>query len=156
MNISPTGIAFIKNEERFRSKPYLDSVGVPTIGYGTTYYENGKKVTLKDPAITIQKASELLAYQIAKEYAPAVTKAIKVPLTQNQFDALVSFAYNVGTTNNGMAGSTLVKKINAGIKDRATIEYWFGVWCKGTVKGKKVVLPGLVARREREANLFLK
>lgn len=156
MNISSNGIAFIKNEEKFRSKPYLDSVKAPTIGYGTTYYENGKRVTLKDPAITIQRASELLAYQIGKEYSPAVTKAIKVPLTQNQFDALVSFAYNVGTSNNGMAGSTLVKRINAGIKDRATIEYWFGVWNKGTIDGEKVVLAGLVARRKREANLFLK
>lgn len=156
MNISANGIAFIKNEEKFRSKPYLDSVGVPTIGYGTTYYENGKKVSLKDEAITIQRASELLAFQIAKEYAPAVNKAVKVPLTQNQFDALVSFAYNVGTSNNGMSGSTLVKKINAGIKDAPTIKYWFGVWNKGTIKDKKVVLAGLVARRAREANLFLK
>ncbi|RZK65445.1 MAG: lysozyme [Pedobacter sp.] len=156
MKISTNGISFIKNEEKFMSKPYLDAVKVPTIGYGTTRYENGKAVTLKDPAITEKRASELLQHQIDRDYAPAVTKALKVPVTQNQFDALTSFAYNVGTSNNGMAGSTLLKRINAGIKDKATIEYWFGVWNKGTINGVKVVLDGLVKRRRREAALFLK
>lgn len=154
MKISSNGIAFIKNEEKFMSKPYLDAVKVPTIGYGTTRYDNGKAVTLKDPAITEKRASELLQYQIDRDYAPAVIRALKVKVNQNQFDALTSFAYNVGT--GGMAGSTLLKKINAGINDRATIEYWFGVWNKGTIKREKVVLQGLVKRRKREANLFLK
>jgi len=76
-----------------------------------------------------------------------------VAVNQNQFDALASFIYNVGP---GGTDATLFKKINAGITDKATIEHWFGVWNKGTVKGKKVVLPGLVARRKREADLFLK
>lgn len=156
MKISANGIAFIKAEELFRSKPYLDAVKVPTIGYGTTRYENGKKVTLNDPAITEKRASELLQHQIDKDYAPAVTAALKVPVTQNQFDALTSFAYNVGTSNNGMAGSTLIKKVNAKITDAATIKYWFGVWNKGTINGEKVVLKGLVNRRAREAALFLK
>lgn len=154
MKISANGIAFIKNEEKFMSKPYLDAVGVPTIGYGTTYYENGRKVTLKDPAITEKRATELLQLQVDKEYATAVSRAIKVPITQNQFDALTSFAYNVGT--GGMAGSTLVKKINAKITDAVTIKHWFGVWNKGTVKGEKVELLGLSKRRKREADLFLK
>ncbi|MNI04042.1 Phage lysozyme [compost metagenome] len=153
MNISANGIAFIKNEEQFRSKPYLDSVGVPTIGYGSTVYENGKAVTLKDAPITEKRATELLIHKLSTRYLPAVNKGLKVAVNQNQFDALASFIYNVGP---GGTDSTLFRNINAGIKDRATIEYWFGVWCKGTVKGKKVVLPGLVARRAREANLFLK
>ena len=155
MKISEKGIAFIKNEEKFVSRPYLDAVKVPTIGYGTTYYENGKKVTLKDPPITEKRATELLTYQIGKSYAPAVTKALKVPVSQNQFDALTSFAYNVGTSQNGMAGSTLIKKINSKITDSDTIEKWFGVWNKGTVDDKKVEIKGLTLRRAREAKLFL-
>lgn len=153
MNISPIGIAFIKNEEQFRSKPYLDSVGVPTIGYGSTVYENGKAVTMKDPVITEKRATELLIHKLSSRYVPAVNKGLKVAVNQNQFDALASFIYNVGP---GGTDSTLFKRINTGITDKATITYWFGVWNKGTIKKKKVVLPGLVARRQREANLFLK
>lgn len=153
MNISAIGIAFIKNEEQFRSKPYLDSVGVPTIGYGSTVYENGKAVTLKDAPITEKRATELLIHKLSSRYVPAVKKGLRVVVNQNQFDALASFIYNVGP---GGIDSTLFKKINAGVTDPATIKYWFGVWNKGTVKKKKVVLPGLVARRAREANLFLK
>jgi lysozyme len=153
MDISTNGIAFIKNEELFRSKPYLDPVGMPTIGYGSTVYENGKAVTLKDRAITEKRATALLKHKLSSRYVPAVNKGLEVAVNQNQFDALASFIYNVGP---GGTGSTLFKKINAGITDKATIEHWFGVWNKGTVKGKKVVLPGLVARRKREADLFLK
>jgi lysozyme len=153
MNISPIGIAFIKNEEQFRSKPYLDSVGVPTIGYGSTVYENGKAVTMKDPAITEKRATELLIHKLSTRYVPSVNKGLKVAVNQNQFDALTSFIYNVGP---GGIDSTLFKRINAGIIDKATISYWFGVWNKGTIKKEKVVLPGLVDRRQREANLFLK
>lgn len=153
MKTSANGISFIKKEELFVGKPYLDAVGVPTIGYGSTKYENGKKVTMQDAPITEARASQLLANTLV-DYENAVLKALKVKVNQNQFDALVSFAYNVGAF--GMAGSTLLKKINAGIIDTETITYWFGVWNKGTIKGKKVVLPGLVTRRKKEANLFLK
>lgn len=153
MEISQKGINFIKREERFVSKPYLDIVGVPTIGYGTTCYENGVKVKLSDQPVNESRATGLLTIQVNKVYAPAVEKALRVKVNQNQFDALVSFAYNVGT--GGMAGSTLLKKINASINDSATITTWFGVWNKGTVNGKKVELKGLTLRRKREADLFL-
>lgn len=152
MKISQKGINFIKNEEQFRSKPYLDSVGVPTIGFGSTVYMNGKAVTMKDKPITEAEATELLNHKLQSRYIPAVKSGLNVNVTQNQFDALTSFIYNVGP---GGTSSTLFKKINAGIKDPDTIKYWFGVWNKGTVNGKKVELKGLTNRRAREANLFL-
>ena len=152
MNISTNGINFIKNEEKFMSKPYLDSVGVPTIGYGSTVYENGVAVKMTDKPINEARATELLNHKLQSRYVPAVKSGLKVNVTQNQFDALTSFIYNVGP---GGTSSTLFKKINAGIKDKATIEYWFGVWNKGTIRGKKVELKGLTLRRAREAKLFL-
>jgi len=152
MKISAIGINFIKKEESFIAAPYLDAVGVPTIGYGTTVYENGKKVTMKDFPITERRASELLANMLIG-YEAAVNKAVKKPINQNQFDALVSFAYNVGKA--GMTGSSLVKRINVDPL-HSEIPYWFSVWCKGTIKGKKVVLPGLVKRRKRESDLYFK
>lgn len=152
MKTSQNGLRFIMNEESFKSRPYLDAVGVPTIGYGTTVYENGNKVTLNDPAISQTRATQLLINML-DGYEKAVLKAVKHHLNQNQFDALVSFAYNVGKA--GMAGSTVVKLINTDL-NHPDIPYWFSVWNKGTIKGKKVVLNGLVARRKRESDLYFK
>lgn len=146
MNISENGIKFIAKEEGFRSTPYLDAVGVPTIGYGSTYYENGTKVTMKDKAITLERGTTLFRNTLHK-YVLTVSSSIKRSINQNQFDALVSLCYNIGQA--GFASSTVVKRVNANPCD-ATIREAFNMWKKGGGK----VLPGLVARRKREGDLY--
>jgi lysozyme len=147
MKVSKNGLDLIKQFEGLRLKPYLCSAGVATIGYGSTMYADGRKVTLKDAAITESQALELLAKTLGK-YEKAVNDYVKVPLTQNEFDALVSFTYNLGAGN--LLSSTLLKKLNAG--DKAGAANQFDVWNKAGGK----VLQGLVTRRAAEKALFLK
>lgn len=139
-------IALIKQFEGFRSKPYLCPAGIPTIGYGSTKYPDGRAVTLKDAPITEAQAEEILTATL-QGFAGSVSKLVKVQLTQGQYDALVDFAYNLGAGR--LASSTLLVKVNAGDFSGAAIE--FGKW----VKGGGVTLPGLVARREAERQLFV-
>ena len=125
MKIDQKGIDLIIKWEGLRLKPYLCSAGVPTIGYGSTYYANGTKVSLKDPEITKECAVELFKSTI-KNYEDAVTIMIgSKTITQNQFNALVSFAYNLG--NNALRTSTLLKKVLANPSDK-TIENEFNKW----------------------------
>lgn len=146
MDTSNKGKAIIKQYEGFRSKPYLCPANVPTIGYGATYYLEGSKVKLSDPAISEADADKLLDKMLLK-YEQAVERYAQVPLTQNQFDALVSFCYNVGAEN--LRTSTLLKKLNA--KDYAGAGEQFLRWNHGGGK----VLQGLVNRRNAERKLFL-
>lgn len=131
----------IKHFEGFRSKPYRCPAGVPTIGYGHT---DGVRMT--DPAITEAQAEELLRMDL-QAFAAGVNRLVRVALTQGQFDALVSFAYNVGLGN--LQRSTLLKKLNAGDYSGAAAE--FGRWTKAA-DGQQ--LPGLVRRRAAERALF--
>ena len=147
MKISNLGLELIKEFEGLSLKPYLDVVNIPTIGWGNTYYPDGKKVTLKDNPIDEAKANELLEYIANKDFGSFVSKVVKVPLNQNQFDALVSFAYNIG--NGNLQNSTLLKKLNSGDYQGASNE--FLRWNKSGGK----VLNGLTKRREKERALFL-
>ena len=147
MIISDNGIELIKSFEGFRSKPYLCSAGVPTIGYGSTYYSNTKKVKLTDPAITKEKATELLMLQLFK-YNKAVKDSIKVELSQNELDALVSMCYNIGIA--GFKNSKLVKNINE--NNRTQIKENFLAWRFVNKKENK----GLKTRRLKEYELFIK
>jgi lysozyme len=147
MKTGLNGLNLIKEKEGLRLKPYLCSAKVATIGYGSTMYADGRKVTLKDAAITESQALELLANTLGK-YEKAVNDYVKVTLTQNEFDALVSFTYNLGSGN--LLSSTLLKKLNAG--DKAGAANQFEVWNKAGGK----VLQGLVTRRAAEKALFLK
>jgi len=147
MKASNSCIELIKQFEGFKSKPYLCPAKVPTIGYGSTYYADGTKVKLTDPAITEEQGKELL-FNTLKQYVDAVNKYVNVELTQNQFDALVDFAYNAGT--GALQKSTLLKILNENKIDEASLE--FGKWVKAGGK----VLKGLVNRREKEKALFLK
>ena len=143
MVTSKKGIEFIASCEGFESKPYRDSAGIPTIGYGFTYYPNGKKVTMQDKPITKAEALEIKA-KILPNYEKIVNKKVKVPLTQNQFDALVSHTYNTGGSD------TLFKLINERASKTA-IRNWFEQKYI-TAGGKK--LNGLVRRRKAEADLY--
>lgn len=140
------GIELVKSFEGFRSKPYKCPAGVPTIGYGATFYPNGKKVTMADAALTEEQATELLAHTLTS-FEKYVDSYCRDDVNQNQFDALVSFAYNLGPAN--LKSSTLLKKVNADPNDE-TIRAEFMKWVKAGGK----TLKGLVRRREAEANLY--
>jgi len=144
MKISTNGISLIKSFEGFASKIY-DDVGHPAIGYGTDLLPEEEQ-KYKDKTITEEEATQLLASRLSK-FEERINELVKVPLTQNQYDALCSFTYNVGA--GGFANSTLLKKINN--KDYAGAANEFSKWNK--VNGKDH--PGLTARRAKEKTLFL-
>lgn len=148
--ISPNGIKFIQGFEGFSTKAYDDGVGVWTIGWGTILYENGTKVKRGD-SITVERALELFMHDLSN-FERAVQNLVKVPLTQNQYDALVSFTYNVGIS--ALSGSSLLKKLNSGLYKEASNGLL--AWNKGRVNGKLVELKGLTRRRTAERELFLK
>jgi lysozyme len=144
------GIELIKSFEGFKAKPYLCPAGVPSIGYGSTYYENGTRVTLRDPQITEQRATELL-YHTLLGVENQVRSLVRKPINENQLSALVSFTYNVGSGN--LRQSNLLKKVN-GNPDNPLIREEFYKWKYAKVNGISTVLPGLVRRRIAEANLY--
>lgn len=140
------GIELIKSFESLILKPYKCPAGIPTIGYGNTFYENRIKVTMKDPPITKERAEQLLHF-ILTDFELYVDSYCIDTISQNQFDALVSFAYNCGVYN--LKNSTLIKKINKNINDY-TIAAEFAKWNKAGGN----VLAGLVHRRKAEADLY--
>jgi lysozyme len=148
LKLSPTGVELIKSFEGFSAKPYRCPAGVPTIGYGATYYTKIKKVTMADAAITKGEATVLLTNMLGA-YERAVDSYCIDTITQNQFDALVSFAYNLGT--GALKSSTLLKKVNADPND-PDIRKEFMKW----VNAGGVTLAGLVRRRHDEADLYFK
>jgi lysozyme len=105
-----TGLEIIKMFEGFRSAPYKCPAGIPTIGYGATFYPDGKKVTMTDKAITEQEGTALLQAMLVS-FEKYVDSSCRDDINQNQFDALVSFAYNLGPSN--LQSSTILKKVNA-------------------------------------------
>jgi len=145
MQTSEKGIALIKEFEGCRLTAYQDSVGVWTIGYGWTQPVDGVSVG-KGMTITQEIAENLLRSGLA-QYEKGVTRLVNVAINQNQFDALVDFAYNLGVK--ALEGSTLLKKLNAGDYAGAATE--FPKWNKAGGK----VLNGLTRRREAERALFL-
>ena len=145
LKTSEVGKDLIRSFEGFRAIAYICPAGVPTIGYGTTKI-NGKSVQL-GMKITTQEADVFLEADL-QQFEDAVRSNVLTKLTQNQFDALISFVYNVGITN--FVKSTLLKKLNANKFDEAADE--FLRWNKS----KKKVLPGLTRRRNAERDLFLK
>ena len=146
MKISEKGLSMIERFEGCLLKASNKLDGVWTIGYGQTGSYYGKRVR-RGMTTTKALAHAWLRDHSIKTYEDAVTRAVKVPLNQNQFDALVSFAYNIGV--GAMAGSTALRKLNAG--DYAGAADALTMWTK--CNGK--VLAGLVRRRKEERALFL-
>ena len=144
--ISEIGLKLIAQFEGCYLQAYLCPANVWTIGIGTTIYPNGVKVKKGDKC-TLEQAHEYLAHDMI-EFEKTVNDSVKVPLSQNQFDALVSLTYNIGSA--AFKNSTLLKKLNA--KDFTGAADQFLVWNRGGGK----VLKGLVRRREAERALFLK
>lgn len=144
--VSDTCIDFIKSWEGFSATPYRDEVGVLTLGYGMT----GKEIDGLTE-VTEEEATSMLKDWINNKYAPIIKSDLDnkgVTLKQNEFDALVSFAYNCGTV--GLLGSTLYKRICEGIRDSSLISN-FQAWSNGG--GRRI--EGLYRRRTKEAAMFL-
>lgn len=148
MTASQNCIDLIKRFEGFKTKAYLCPASVPTIGYGSTMYNNGFKVKLGD-VITETEADNLLMWEL-KSKAVAL---YKLKLNQNQFDACLSFCFNLGI--GAFNKSTLKKKIEANPND-ASIKNEFMKWNKARVGGQLMELKGLTRRRIAEAELYFK
>mgnify|MGYP003496419754 CR=1 FL=1 len=154
MTISKNGVQFITDREGSRSKMYLDSAGLPTIGVGhllTQSENNSGKINIA--GINVIWRNGLSANQIAQlldqdldRFENAVNKNVLVPLTQNQFDTLVSFAFNVGAS--AFAKSTLLKRLNAGNYDDVPDQLKRWMFAGGKV------INGLINRRALEADLW--
>lgn len=155
MKVDNNGKKLIKDFEGLKLKPYLCSAGVPTIGYGTTRYPNGKKVTMNDKPITQQQAdiffdNDIIAFENELNF---LTKGLN--LTQNQYNSLLSFGYNLGMDIDidmiaeGLGDSTLLKLIKRNTLD-PMIAKEFIKWNKA--KGK--VNNGLTNRRIKESALY--
>lgn len=141
MKISQKGTDLIKSFEGLELKAYKDSVGVTTIGYGST----GSHVSM-GMTITKEQAEQLLKKDLER-FEKGVSDIVKVPLNQNQFDALVSFSFNLGLGS--LKSSTLLKKLN--FSDYIGASKEFERWNRAGGK----VLAGLTRRRIAERDLFL-
>jgi lysozyme len=157
--ITKESLNLIKHFEGFYPKPYLCPAGIPTIGIGTIAYESGKKVSLKDSPITIERAEELLRFELS-EKADIIARFLmknSIILSEQQYSSLVSFAYNCGCGAIIDSGRTLGSAIRR--KNIKNIADAFLIYNKATVKklGIKVKVPlaGLTRRREAERYLFL-
>jgi lysozyme len=174
MTASENGLNFIKREEGCILHAYKDSVGIPTIGFGNTFYLNGTPVKMGDKITQIQ-ADELI-HKLVPKFSIPLDKLVQsgVVLTQNQYDALLSLSWNIGT--GGFETSTLYKKVQSNPNDFRltdvsqipvewlknqiliiekrkfinTIEYSFLIWNKAG--GKNNI--DLYRRRQREYNLY--
>lgn len=144
MNTGGEGIKLIKQFEGCKLKAYKCPAGIWTIGFGNTYYENGTKV--KEGDVITQARAETLLSNLLPKYEDIVDTKIKIDLTQNQFDALVSHTWNTGGSD------TLFKLVNSKASPDA-IKTWFTT--KYTT-GDGKVLPGLVRRRKTECDLYFK
>lgn len=152
MKISENGLKLIQEFESFEANPYLDSARVWTIGYGSTYYPNGKKVTGKDKPITKEYAEIIQRHVIATDFEPIVNDLLEQEITsgfitQNMYDAILSLTYNIGV--NGFKKSSVLKHLKNG--DKLSAGNAFLLWNKAGGK----VLKGLVNRRKKERELFL-
>lgn len=139
--------------EGFKAKPYLCPAGIPTIGYGSTYYADGRKVALDDPPICEPDARALLVRELVHTFAPGVIRQCPGLLAMalssgdwGKLNAIVDFAYNLGVGR--LQTSTLRRKINA--QDWEGAREQLMVWTRGGGR----VLPGLVKRREAEVRLL--
>lgn len=136
--------------EGLELKAYQDSVGVWTIGIGTIQYPNGEKVKKGDICTTSQ-AYDYLKYEVDKKVGTINGLLHGVVLNQNQFDAIVLLAYNIGV--GGFASSSVLRRLRKNPND-ATIKNAWMLWNKGTINGKKIEIKGLTNRRKKEYQLY--
>lgn len=143
MRVSDRGLEFTASSEGVKLKAYKDTGGVWTIGVGHTSDENLK--VFPGLTITKEKALELLAIDI-KEAEESVSKLVKVPLTQGQYDAVVDFVFNIGEPQ--FAASTFLRLLNAGLYEQAAEQFKRWVYDNGKIQ------PGLVKRAYGRKQMF--
>ena len=143
MKLNNSGYLLICEFEGLSLKPYLCPAKVPTIGYGSTFYADGSKITMNDKPISKAQAFEMFK-TIADKFTVGVLKCVKKEINQNMLNSLVSLAYNIGISN--FMNSTLLKKVNANPNDKTI----FAEFCKWNKVGKKEIA-GLTKRRNKEA-----
>ena len=143
MKLDEKGYKALHDREGLRLKPYLDTRGIPTIAMGNTFYENGRKVTMKDKPLTLKEADEL-GKITADKFAKQVGALVKSNVNQNQFNALVSIAYNIGI--NGFRTSSFLKLVNKNPND-PKIKEAIMLWTKNKE---------LIGRRKKEVELYFK
>lgn len=141
-------LALIRRFEGLYRGPYLCPAGVPTIGYGATYYEDGTRVTLRDAIITRERAEALLLWHVKTVYLPAVLKLCPAIVHEppGRVAALIDWTFNLGAGQ--LKASTLRKRVNAG--DWADVPIQIKKWDKAGGR----VLRGLTIRRAAEAALI--
>lgn len=138
--------ALCKRFEGLHLRPYLCPAGVPTIGFGATFYEDGRRVMMTDPPITKARAEQLLRWHIRREFLPAVMSLCPGAETPEQVAALTDFAFNLGT--GALKTSTLRRKVNAGLWPEVPTQLMR--WNKAGGR----VLRGLTRRRQAEVDLL--
>ena len=156
MKLNKEGLELIEHFEGFYPKPYICPAGVPTIGIGTIAYENGKKVSLKDPAISKERAYELLNHELGDKCEILRSFAIRKGLVwnDNQFSAIVSLCYNLGTGIVTDSGRSIHQALLS--KNPEKIKAAFMLYTKAKKRFIMRTLPGLVRRRKAEIELFFK
>ncbi len=139
--------ALCRRFEGCRLKPYLCPGGVPTIGYGATYYENGVRVTLFDPPITVERAESLLLWMVRTQYMPIALRQCPglIRETPGRLAAIIDFGFNLGEGN--LKASTLRRKVNLGEWEEVPAQLLR--WNKAGGKVQR----GLTFRRQAEAAL---
>lgn len=145
MHINHEGLALIKRFEGLRLEAYQDVAGIWTIGYGHTR-------TAREGMVITEAQAEALLRDDLKDAEASVSRFVRMPLNENEFSALVSLRFNIGRA--AFADSTVVERLNDGLRARAADA--FIMWNRATVGGVKVIVQGLVRRREAERDLFLK
>lgn len=144
-SLDQAGRAFLAKEEGIKLKPYLDSVGIPTIGIGCTFYPDGRRVTMKDKPLASEQAAWDLFDAVNSNFLFTVYSTTRDDINQNQFNALLSLCYNIGPV--GFKGSTVLKLVNKNPND-PKIGPAFEMWKNAGGK------PILLARRKREAKMY--
>ena len=136
-------------EEGIKLKPYKDDAGIPTIGIGCTYYPDGRRVTMKDKPLASNSAAWELFDAVNDNFLLTVYSTTRDDITQNQFNALLSLCYNIGSGE--FKKSTVLRLVNKNPNDPA-ISAAFYMWRFSTVDGVKK--PILAGRRKRDAQLY--
>ena len=144
MKTSQNGIELIKLFEGCKLKSYKCPANVWTIGYGNTFYLDGSKVLMGQKISQVE--ADMLLLKLLPKYEATVDRNIKVTVTQNQYDALVSFCWNCGSSE------ALFRLVNQKATDAIIYDWWINHYVTGGGK----LLPGLLKRRRKEADLFIK
>jgi len=147
--LDEVGRRFMKQEEGLILHPYKDDAGIPTIGVGCTWYPGGKKVTMSDPPLADEDAAWDLFDKVNATFLMAVYSTTRDDINQNQFNALLSLCYNIGTGD--FKKSTVLRLVNQRPDDPRITEAFY-MWRFSTINGIKK--PILAARRIRESKLY--